>query len=114
MIKEKFAAARVKIFFATCISENKSILGGGGGLKRTKQSVEFERTIKNCDSNMNVRKECKHKELFKKEFIESILPPKKILEDASSNISLKEYHSPFSSRLQTMISIPKEKRLVNG
>ena len=57
--------------------------------------------MEKCDSNMDVRKECKHNELFEKEFIESIRALKELLEDVLGNIcSLTTYHSLFSNRLK--------------
>ena len=61
---------------------------------RTRQSAEFERAMKKCDGNVDIRKECERNETFKKEFIKSMRAPRELLEEVLGNMSLKEV--PFA------------------
>ena len=42
------------------------------GMMRTRQDPDFERVMKKCDGNSDIRKECEVNETFKTGFIESI------------------------------------------
>ena len=59
-------------------------------MMRKRQSVEFERQMKKCNSNLDVRTECERNESFKNEFIASMSSPKELMEDVLSNMSLKD------------------------
>ena len=60
-------------------------------MMRTRHSAEFERAMKKCDGNVDIRKECERNETFKKEFIKSMRAPRELLEELLGNMSLKEF-----------------------
>lgn len=64
------------------------------GMMRTRGDPDFEKEMKKCDGNADIRKECEVNETFKTGFLESIRHPRELLEQVLSNLSLKDI--PFS------------------
>ena len=64
------------------------------GMMRTRQDPGFERIMKKCDGNADIRNECETNETFKTGFIESIRDARELLESVLSNLSLKDI--PFT------------------
>ena len=60
------------------------------GMMRTKQDDEFEKIIRKCNGNEDIRKQCEESESFKTSFLQSIETPRELLEEVLSHLSLKD------------------------